>query len=186
MFRTTTSFPPPSFLLHHKRLASTFFMNAATSTDSENKFIMRPSKTGFGNIVELPGVGYEQAIAKTTECLKKEGFGVLTSIDVKKTMKEKIDVEFRPYVILGACNPRLALQALRAESDVGLLLPCNVTVEETVSGSSRVTIVDPIKMLQVTEGEDGDARAKNEALKLVSATASEKLTRVAQDLMGKL
>jgi uncharacterized protein (DUF302 family) len=93
--------------------------------------------------LDLP---YDQAIEKTTEALKTEGFGVLTSIDIKATMKEKLDVDFRRYAILGACNPQLAHRALSANPDVGLMLPCNVTVYEE-RGRSLVTAADPIQML---------------------------------------
>lgn len=93
-------------------------------------------------------VGFDEAVWKTTEALKAEGFGVLTKIDVKQTLKEKLDVEFRRYVILGACNPRLAFQALSASLDVGLLLPCNVVVYEDGEGSV-VNIMDPFTMAQV-------------------------------------
>jgi uncharacterized protein (DUF302 family) len=91
---------------------------------------------------------YEVAVEKVIEALKVEGFGVLTRIDVKATLKEKLDAEFRPYVILGACNPPLAHRALLSDPLVGLLLPCNVTVEETADGS-LVSIINPEAMLGV-------------------------------------
>jgi uncharacterized protein (DUF302 family) len=93
-------------------------------------------------------VPYEQAIEKATAALKEQGFGVLTEIDVKATFKKKLDVDFRKYVILGACNPPLAHRALSAELDTGLLLPCNVIVYED-EGGSVVSIIDPISMLSV-------------------------------------
>jgi uncharacterized protein (DUF302 family) len=100
---------------------------------------------GMRATLNLP---YEQAVQKTTDALKAEGFGVLTQIDVKATLKQKINADFRRYVILGACNPPLAHRALSANLDVGLLLPCNVTVYEEGNGSV-VTAVDPVEMLGV-------------------------------------
>ncbi|MFW5967758.1 MAG: DUF302 domain-containing protein, partial [Persicimonas sp.] len=82
----------------------------------------------YGITTTLEGVGYEEAIARVTEALKEEGFGVLTDIDVRKTLKKKLDVEHRNYIILGACNPELAHEALQTEHAIGLLLPCNVVV----------------------------------------------------------
>lgn len=95
---------------------------------------------------------YELAIQKTIEALKAEGFGVLTEIDVQATLKQKLNADFRRYVILGACNPPLAQRALSANLDVGLLLPCNVTVYEEGAGSV-VTAVDPIAMLDVLKDD---------------------------------
>lgn len=100
-------------------------------------------------------VPVDEADAKVREALKEEGFGVLTEIDVKATFKEKIDVDFEPYRILGACNPSLAHQALSAEKDIGLLLPCNVVVYEgREEGTSVVSVLDPIIQLGVTDRED--------------------------------
>ncbi len=102
---------------------------------------------GFRTKVDLP---YEQAVEKVTAALKEEGFGVLTEIDVKATLKKKLDVDFQKYIILGACNPALANQALNAELEIGLLLPCNVIVyEDEAAGNTVVSIVDPIIMLGV-------------------------------------
>jgi uncharacterized protein (DUF302 family) len=98
---------------------------------------------GIRATLNLP---YEQAIQQTTEALKAEGFGVLTQIDVKAVMKQKLDVDFRRYMILGACNPPFAHRSLSANLDVGLMLPCNVTVYEEGNGSV-VTAVDPVVML---------------------------------------
>jgi len=100
---------------------------------------------GIRATLNLP---YEQALQKTTEALKAEGFGVLSQIDMQATLKQKLDVDFRRYVILGACNPPLAHRALSVNLDVGLLLPCNVTVYEEGDGSV-VTAVDPLEMLGV-------------------------------------
>ncbi len=112
---------------------------------------------------------FEQAIQKTTEALKVEGFGMLTQIDVKATLKEKIHVDFRRYVILGACNPMLAHRALTANADVGLLLPCNVTVQETDAGIV-VTAVDPFYMMGVL--------ADDPIMRDIAAEARSKLERV--------
>src|SRR4030066_1855852 len=112
---------------------------------------------------------YEQAIQKTTEALKVEGFGVLTQIDVQSTFKEKINADFRRYMILGACNPHLANRSLTADLDVGLLLPCNVTVYED-GDQTIVTAVDPMAMLGVIGGEP--------AVLEVAAEAKAKLARV--------
>jgi len=94
-------------------------------------------------------VPYEAAVARATAALKKQGFGVLTTIDVQQTLKAKLDRDFRKYVILGACNPPLADRALRAELEVGLLLPCNVIVYETDPGSSVVAAMAPLAALGI-------------------------------------
>ncbi len=116
----------------------------------------------------LPGVGYDRAVARVEQALKAEGFGVLTRIDVRATMREKLDVDFRPYVILGACNPPLAHRALSAEDTIGLMLPCNVVVAETDAGS-EVGIARPRVMMQV---------AAAEGLSEVADEAEERLARV--------
>lgn len=103
---------------------------------------------GMSVTVSLP---YERAVEAAREELAKEGFGVLTEIDVKKTLKEKLDAEFRPYVILGACNPPMAHQALSAERDIGLLLPCNVVVYAGDDpATSVVAAIDPVKQLELS------------------------------------
>jgi uncharacterized protein (DUF302 family) len=100
----------------------------------------------------LPGVAYDEAVRRVEEALKQEGFGILTRIDVRETLKQKIDVDFHPYVILGACNPPLAHRALSAEDTIGLMLPCNVVVAATDSGS-EVAIARPKMMMQVASAE---------------------------------
>jgi uncharacterized protein (DUF302 family) len=130
--------------------------------------------TDLGLNVTL-AVPYEEAIEKATAALKEEGFGVLTEIDVKATLKKKLDVDFRRYVILGACNPNLAYRALQTELDLGLLLPCNVIVYETDDGQSRVSIIDPLFMVSVVD---------NESLQEVAGQARERLSRVTEKLAG--
>lgn len=104
---------------------------------------------GFSRTVSL---SYDEAVAKVTEELKKEGFGVLTTIDVKDTLKKKLNVDFRKYVILGACNPPFAHQALQAEEEIGLLLPCNVIVYDK-EGKTVVAVFDPMVMMLAIENE---------------------------------
>lgn len=124
---------------------------------------------GFSKIVNLP---FEQAMEKVTEELKKEGFGVLTTIDVKETMKKKLDVDFKKYVILGACNPPFAFKALQAEEEIGLLLPCNVIVYEK-NGSTAVAIFDPMVMSQLID---------NPAMQPIASEVRERLQRVMEAL----
>ncbi|MEO8287011.1 MAG: DUF302 domain-containing protein [Chloroflexota bacterium] len=114
----------------------------------------------------------EQAIEVVTAALKQEGFGVLTTIDVRQTMKQKLDVEFEPYYILGACNPPLAHRALQSVHDIGLLLPCNVIVHQH-GDETRVDIADPIAMLGIVQGGD---------LQSVAEEARARLIRVVQRL----
>ena len=104
----------------------------------------------FNKIVEMT---FEETIDKVTEELKKEGFGVLTEIDVKAALKKKIDVDFRKYRILGACNPSYAYKALLAEDKIGTMLPCNVIVQEREDGRVEVAAIDPIASMQAVENE---------------------------------
>lgn len=102
----------------------------------------------FSKVVDLP---FGAAVAATIEALGKHGFGVLTDIDVQATLKKKIDVSFRPYRILGACNPKMAHQALLVEDKIGTMLPCNVVVQELPSGRVEVSAVDPVASMQAIE-----------------------------------
>lgn len=114
---------------------------------------------------------YETALEQVTAALKVEGFGVLTEIDVKATLKTKIDVDFRKFKILGACNPPLAHKALSAAPEVGLLLPCNVTVSEEENGKTLVHLINPEMMMSVVN---------NPALTDIATDAKERLERVAE------
>lgn len=107
----------------------------------------------YGAHREMPGVSYEDAIERVTEALSEEGFGILTEIDVRQAMREKLDEEFRRYVILGACNPQLAHRALTTDDNIGLLLPCNVVVAETEDGA-EVSYARPRQMLEISGNED--------------------------------
>ena len=110
-------------------------------------------ETRYGLRVNL-NVPYEQALERATAALKEEGFGVLTSIDVQQTLKQKLDRDFRKYVILGTCNPPLADRALRAELEVGLLLPCNVVVYEREPGTSTVSAMAPLPAMGIVGNEE--------------------------------
>lgn len=129
---------------------------------------------GFGTTLDVP---FDQAITRVTEALKSEGFGVLTTIDVRATMKAKLDVDFQPYTILGACNPPLAHRALGIEPEVGLLLPCNVVVRQEQgtpqnqqsAARTRVEIADPVAMLGIVQ---------NPAMQEIAQEARGRLQRV--------
>ncbi len=119
------------------------------------------------------GISFEKTIEKVTEELKKEGFGVLTEIDIKSTFKKKLDVDMNKYVILGACNPNYAFNALKEDSKLGVFLPCNVIIEEHNNGEIEVSAVDPIaSMLSV----------KNEKVEVFAKDVLEKLERVIANL----
>lgn len=130
-------------------------------------------ETRYGLRVNMP-LAYEQAVERTTAALKHEGFGVLTAIDVKETLKQKLNADFRKYTILGACNPPLAQRALQAELEVGLLLPCNVIVYETAPRVSVVAAMAPLPMIGVV--------GENPALAAVAREADERLRRVLRSL----
>jgi len=116
---------------------------------------------------------FESAVEKVTEALKKEGFGVLTEIDMQATMKKKLDVDIRKYRILGACNPPLAYQAIQAEDKIGLMLPCNVIVQEVAGGGTEVAAIDPVASMQAVN---------NPKLGEVGEQVREKLKRVIESL----
>lgn len=116
---------------------------------------------------------FDKAIEHVTEELKKEGFGVLTQIDVQDTLKKKLDVDFKKYRILGACNPNFAYQALQSEDKIGTMLPCNVIVEENTDGSVEVSAVDPVASM---------ASVRNDSLGGVATQVREKLKKVINSL----
>jgi uncharacterized protein (DUF302 family) len=128
---------------------------------------------GFGTTLPVP---YEEAIPRVKEALKAEGFGVLTEIDVRQTLREKLGAEMEPYIILGACNPQLAHRALEQEPDIGLLLPCNVVVRSLGQGS-RVDIADPQEMLGMVG---------NKQLHPIAEEAKQRLQRVVDSLAGQV
>lgn len=130
---------------------------------------MESVEYGVGRSLDEP---YETALPRVVEALKAEGFGVITEIDVKKTMKEKLDVDVPPHTILGACNPKLAHAALEVEPDLGVLLPCNVVVYATGEGT-RVTAVNAGAMLGMVD---------NEALAPIATQVQERLDRVLESL----
>ncbi len=119
--------------------------------------VEQTTRYGIGVTVPLP---YDAAVERTRAALATEGFGVLTEIDMRATLKKKLDVDFRPYTILGACNPPLAYQAVLAERDIGLLLPCNLVVYAgDTEGTSVVAAMDPVQALQLTGRDDIHALA---------------------------
>jgi uncharacterized protein (DUF302 family) len=118
-------------------------------------------------------VGFDTAVEKTTQALKNEGFGILTEIDIKATLKKKLDVNFKKYTILGACNPPYAHKALQAEDKIGTMLPCNVIVQEVADGKSEVAAVNPLASMQAVE---------NNALDDIATEIAEKLKKVVESL----
>lgn len=121
----------------------------------------------------LKNKSFEEALEEVSRELKKEGFGILTEIDVKDTLKKKIDVDFKKYRILGACNPHFAHKALQAEDKIGVFLPCNVIVEENDQGEIEVAAVDPISSMSA---------AKNEELEEIAGEVQQKLKNIIANL----
>ena len=134
--------------------------------NSASAAIRSPASMGYGFHCLLPKQDFAHALARVTEALKAEGFGILTEIDVQATMKAKLGVDGPPYRILGACNPPLAHRALSAEPDIGLLLPCNVVVREAASGDLVVSFMDPVAVLQMTENPEVAAVAQEVRVRL--------------------
>jgi uncharacterized protein (DUF302 family) len=134
--------------------------------------MMEKTKKEIGYHVELK-VDFDTAVEMVTAALKEEGFGVLTEIDVKNTLKQKLDIDFRPYKILGACNPSLAHRALSTAPEIGLLLPCNVVVAQEGEGRVTVSLVDPMSMMGVVP---------EKALQPIAEEAAGRLQRVAESL----
>jgi len=133
--------------------------------------IAQTTRYGIGTTIPLE---YEQAVTRTKEALAAEGFGILAEIDVAATLKQKLGVDFRPYVILGACNPQLAHRALSAERDIGLLLPCNVVVYAAdVPGRSVVAAMNPVEALRLTG---------NDVITPVADEARQRLVRALESL----
>jgi uncharacterized protein (DUF302 family) len=132
---------------------------------------MKNSKNiGFARVLNI---SFEEALIKVQKALKEEGFGVLTTIDVQSTLKKKLDVDFRRYVILGACNPPYAFQALQADLDVGLLLPCNVIIYETDDNTVYVSTMNPVSVLGVIQ---------NQELRTIADGVSVKLQKVIENV----
>ncbi len=131
---------------------------------------MKKGRYYFKTTVDIP---YDQAVERVREELGKEGFGVLTEIDVKATLKKKLDVDFKPYIILGACNPPLAYKTLQIEEQLGLMLPCNVVVQEGEGGSTIVSAISPKDVMEPVGNED---------LAPVAEEVSEKLQRMLRSL----
>ena len=126
---------------------------------------------GFSRILNI---AYEEALIKVQKALKEEGFGVLTTIDVQSTLKKKLDVDFRKYIILGACNPPFAFQALQNDLDVGLFLPCNVIIYETDDYNVYVSAINPLSVLD---------EIQNEKLNIIAEAVSIKLQKVMENIV---
>jgi len=141
-------------------------------------YIIKKDKTMENNknfgFAQVLNISFEEALIKVHEALKEEGFGVLTNIDVQSTLKKKLGVDFRKYVILGACNPPYAFQALQADLDVGLLLPCNVIIYETDDNKVFVSAMNPVSVLGVIQ---------NDKLRIIAEEVSTKLQKVMESVV---
>jgi uncharacterized protein (DUF302 family) len=136
------------------------------------------------HISKTLGVTFDQAVSRVIEGLKDEGFGVLTEINVRETLKNKLDVDFRNYRILGACNPSFAYRALQSEDKIGTMLPCNVVVQEHDSGSVEVSAVDPMASMQAIENQDLGEIAEQVRAKLSLEGKSEQKNMESQVAYG--
>jgi uncharacterized protein (DUF302 family) len=145
-------------------------LSQSSDPDSLKNDQLQITELGFSKIVDLP---FEQALTKVKAELKKEGFGILTEVDVRATMKKKLDVDFRPYQILGACNPPLAHKALQSEIQIGLMLPCKFIIYVNDDNQTVVAAVDPAKMMQNID---------NESLTEVAKTVQGKFKKVLTNL----
>lgn len=122
----------------------------------------------YSKTLDIP---FDDAVVKTRDALAAEGFGVVTEIDIQKTLKNKIGVDFRRYLILGACNPGLAYEALKLEANVGAMLPCNVVVQDAGDGRTEVSSIDPVASMQAIDNPDLTDKARLVADKLQSVIA---------------
>lgn len=145
-------------------------IGAVAEESTNNSESLKHTGYGFTKVVNLD---YELAVERVKEELKKEGFGVLTEVNVKETLKKKLDVDFKPYVIIGACNPPFAYKALQAEEQIGLLLPCNLIVYVNNNNETVVAVIDPIASMQ---------KVNNDKLSEIAETIQAKLIKVISNL----
>lgn len=146
--------------------------NVYVTSPGSIHFLIKKNMSYYFNKT-LTNTSFEEAIHQVTEALKKEGFGILTEIDVQATLKKKIDVDFKKYKILGACNPHFAYKALTQEDKIGVFLPCNVVVEEHQTGMVEVSAVDPVSSM---------ISIKNENLEFIASEVQKKLKSVIYQL----